>query len=137
LLVAPFFLREKPTVLVMLVPASVFLRGRGRTGGEDMGGDRIGAWAGAKRGARGALSSELSTTAACSLGALVTVSGVRAGEPTTTSGGVCGSGEVSKPGGLDVGEASISESGANMARAEMAASVVGTRGKRRMTCCPG
>lgn len=102
-----------------------------------MGGDRIGTWAGTKRGAKGALSPEVSTTGACSLGALVTVSGVRAGEPSTSSGSVRGSGVASKPGGLDVGDASISESGASKASAEIAASVAGTRGERRMSCCPG
>jgi hypothetical protein len=61
---------------------------------------------------------------------------VRTGELSMSSGGVRGSGEASKPGGLVVGETLIMDSGVSNASAMTAAPVEGTCGESTITSCP-
>lgn len=114
-------------VRAMAVPASVFLLATGRTGGEDMGGESRGGCAATNSGASGSLRPDASG-AAWAAGwhsGLATGLGVRTSEPSTSSGGVRGSGDASKPGGLREGLMPTMAFGTRRASANLAPSEEG------------
>lgn len=131
LLRAGAFLKEKPTVLVMSLPARVILLSTGRTGGEDIGGESSAGCTATNTSAIGPeLAAATDPLAAAGVRVVLGVgSGVRAGDPSQMSGGVRGSRDASKPGGLLAGLASMRTSGTSIASASLASSEDGGRGE--------